>query len=182
MGPLILVVGPSGAGKDTLIEGAREAMADDARIHFARRTVTRAASTNEDHDSLSMAAFKVAERSGAFLLTWRAHGLAYGIPMAIQDRRTAGVAVVVNTSRTVVDEARRRWYPVRIIAVTAPLEILAQRLRLRGREDGDAAAARLAQAALTLPAGPDVLTVMNAGTIEEGRAAFVAALRRVLSS
>lgn len=181
MGPLILVVGPSGAGKDSLIEGARRTLADDPGIHFVRRTVTRLASADEDHDTLSMAEFAAAERAGAFLLSWRAHGLAYGIPGVVEDYRRRAVAVVANASRAVVDQARLRWPPVRIVAVTAPVEVLAQRLRQRGREDGDAAAGRLAQAAITLPTGPDVVTVTNSGTLDEGRAAFVVALRSIIA-
>jgi phosphonate metabolism protein PhnN/1,5-bisphosphokinase (PRPP-forming) len=178
MGPLILVVGPSGAGKDSLIDGGRGALADDPGIHFVRRTVTRAASSDEDHDSLSLAEFEAAERAGAFLLSWRAHGLAYGIPASVQALRSDGIAVVANVSRTVVDDARRRLAPVRIIVVTAPEPFLAERLRRRGREGGDAAAARLAAAAVTLPTGPDVVTVINDRSLEEGQAAFLAALRQ----
>jgi len=181
VGPLILVVGPSGAGKDSLIEGARRVLAGDPGFHFVRRTVTRAATADEDHDTLSPADFEAAARDGAFLLSWRAHGLAYGIPIAAQGHRRAGIAAVANASRAVIEEARLRWPPVRIVVVTAPPALLAERLRLRGREAADAAAERLAQPAVALPAGPDVVTVTNDRSLAEGRAAFVAALRRIVA-
>ena len=43
-GRLILVVGPSGAGKDTLLGLAKAACADDPGIIFSRRVITRQAS------------------------------------------------------------------------------------------------------------------------------------------
>ncbi len=63
-GRLILVVGPSGAGKDTIIDGAKEACAGNPAIVFPRRVVTRAVSATEDHDTLDDAAFDRAVNDG----------------------------------------------------------------------------------------------------------------------
>src|SRR5450756_1114872 len=82
-GRLVLVVGPSGAGKDTLIDAVRAACRDEAGVVFPRRVVTRPWSAAEDHDTISDASFDQAAANGAFALWWAAHGLNYGIPAAI---------------------------------------------------------------------------------------------------
>ena len=52
---LVAIVGPSGAGKDTLIRGALAARPD---LHLARRVITRPADTDsEDFDSVTEADF-----------------------------------------------------------------------------------------------------------------------------
>ncbi len=52
-GRLVVVVGPSGAGKDTLIARARVRLAGDPTIVFPLRLVTRTASAAEDHQIIS---------------------------------------------------------------------------------------------------------------------------------
>jgi ribose 1,5-bisphosphokinase len=132
-GRLVLVVGPSGAGKDTLIVLAREMLSGDANIVFPRRVVTRSASAFEDHDTLSDTDFARALGAGAFALSWEAHGLRYGVPVLVDGEIAADRTVVCNASRTIIAAARRRYARVAVALVTAPPEILAQRLAARGR-------------------------------------------------
>ena len=139
-GRLVLVVGPSGAGKDTLIGGARAACRDDPSVVFPRRLVTRPASGFEDHDTMSEASFDQAVAEGKFAFWWSAHGLRYGIPAGIDDDIRAGRTVVCNVSRTIIDVVRERCAQVAVVMVTAPAEILAARLGARNRSsDGDVA-------------------------------------------
>ena len=135
---LVLVVGPSGAGKDTLLDAARQALADDPRFSFVRRVITRPADAGgEAHESVTEEHFAARD----FALQWQAHGLRYGIPA---DAIKAGAVAVANVSRTVIADAARR-FPVRVIEVTAPPDILAARLASRGREDAADVATRLAR-------------------------------------
>jgi ribose 1,5-bisphosphokinase len=146
-GRLILVVGPSGAGKDTLIAGARAACAGDASTVFPRRVVTRDATSAEDHDTISEVAFRRAAQAGGFALWWEAHGLCYGIPSAVDHHICAGRRAVCNVSRTVIGLARARYASVLVVHVTAPSHVLEARLASRGRaSDGDYAD-RIARAA-----------------------------------
>src|ERR1700722_2476878 len=95
-GCLVLVVGPSGAGKDTLISIAAARLGAKTRIAFGRRIVTREADSTEDHDSLTHEAFDAAQARGEFALAWRAHGHSYGVPHAALRRLAAGDTLVFN--------------------------------------------------------------------------------------
>lgn len=137
-GGFVLVVGPSGAGKDTLLRLARDALGPDPRFVFPRRLVTRAPSTHEDNVALTEAAFAAGAAAGAYALHWRAHGLGYAIPGETLDQARAGRVVVCNVSRRIVAQARETLPDVGVVAVTAAPEVLAQRLAARARpEDGD---------------------------------------------
>lgn len=176
MGRLVAVVGPSGAGKDTLMAGARAALAGEARIRFVRRAITRPAEAGgEDHRALTEAAFAAELAAGGFALHWQAHGLHYGIPRAIEDDLARGHVVAANLSRSVLAEADAR-YPLLVLEITAPPAVLAARLAARGRENAADVAARLAREA-AVPPGLAVRRVMNAGTVEDGIAQVVAALQ-----
>ena len=134
-GVFVAVVGPSGAGKDTLMSRAGHDPALDPRIRFARRVVTREALvTSEDHDSLDEAGFARAEASGAFSLVWSAHALRYGLPRSILDDLAGGAVVVANLSRRSLDAAAAIFGAVHVVEVTARPEILLARLVGRGRE------------------------------------------------
>lgn len=152
-GAFVAVIGPSGAGKDTLMSGAARHPALDQRIRFARRVVTRAALIeSEDHDSLDQAAFARAEVEGAFSLVWAAHGLRYGLPRMLVDDLAAGGIVVANLSRRALDDAARIFGSLHVVEVTARPEILLARLLARGREHDQTIRERLRrQVSITLP-------------------------------
>jgi phosphonate metabolism protein PhnN/1,5-bisphosphokinase (PRPP-forming) len=173
---LILVVGPSGAGKDTLLNGAREALGEHSRIRFVRRVITRPGDMGEEaHESVSEQEFELREQVGDFALSWRAHGLRYGIPSDISMDLAHGRVVIANVSRAVVADAATR-FPVAVIEVTAPADVLSQRLAERGREAADDVARRLARdIELRLPVTR--IQVVNDGTREVGVARLLEAIR-----
>jgi ribose 1,5-bisphosphokinase len=164
-GRLVLVVGPSGAGKDTLLGLAKAAYADDANIVFPRRAITREATASEDNEQLSPGAFREAVERGAFAVNWEAHGHCYALRSAIDDDIRAGRTVIANVSRTVIGDLRRAYLDVVVIAITAPPEILAKRLASRGRSSDGKIEQRLGRTVEDASAEPDV-TIVNMSSAE----------------
>lgn len=182
LGALVLVAGPSGAGKDTLLAAAKAALADDARFVFPRRVVTREAmAALEDHDTLDCDSFNAARRRGAFALDWEAHGLCYGVPVAVEAAMGEGRVVVVNISRRVIELALEKYPRCFVLLVTARPEVRAGRLAGRGRETAEEVAARLRREG-AIPAGVEAAKIDNSGSLEDGVARFVGALKRIAAA
>jgi thymidine phosphorylase len=176
-GRLFFVVGPSGSGKDTLLNGARAALAADRRVVFATRVITRPAGVgNEDHRPCDLAEFDRRVASGGFLIHWSAHGLKYGIPMELADHLASGQNVVVNGSRAAVAELLGKTRNVTVVEISAPPELIAERLMARGREDVEQVRARLARVTPELPAGADTVEIRNDAEVEIGVAKLVSVL------
>ena len=173
-GRLILVVGPSGAGKDTLLGFAKAACVEDANVVFPRRAVTRESSSSEDNVALSADAFRQALARGDFAMHWEAHGHCYGLPRAIDDDIRARRSVVVNVSRTVIEAARRAYANVVVIAITAPPEVLAERIKMRARSSDGNSEPRLSR---TVDAAAPDVTILNVGRPEDHARRLVRAIK-----
>jgi ribose 1,5-bisphosphokinase len=174
-GTLVLVVGPSGAGKDTLLSIARTHLRGDERFVFARRVITRPPEAGEEYDTIDESGFAAARDRGAFALDWAAHGLSYGIPMAIAADLEAGLTVCANVSRSVVADAAMRFAPVHVCSIFASPEAIEQRLRQRARpSDGDIVA-RMNRAG-TLPVSVPVTVIKNDDVPEVAGAKLVSVL------
>ena len=139
IGKLILVVGPSGAGKDSIIRFAVAQLKDDPRFVFPRRVITRKADiAAEDHDTVDAETFLAMSKQGAFTLQWQAHDLHYGVPKYIDNDLAVGKNIIVNVSRTILAEVPTIYLNYMVIEITASPEILAGRIAMRDRSsDGD---------------------------------------------
>ncbi|MGF7158532.1 ribose 1,5-bisphosphokinase [Rhodoligotrophos appendicifer] len=176
-GIFIAVVGPSGVGKDTLLDHARLQLIEDDRFVFPRRVVTRHPQAGgEIFDSLSRIEFDAWDQAGSFSLSWRAHGLGYGLRRNVLGAVEDGRCVVANVSRSVLPDLPGIFGEVRIVHVTAPPAVLASRLAARGREVGPEMDSRIARFETTLPTTSPVMTIDNSGPIEIAQAAFLDAL------
>lgn len=161
-GRLIAIVGPSGVGKDSVMDALAAA---DARLSLVRRVITRAQGAGgEDFTPVTPAQFDTMRARGDFALHWGAHGLLYGVPAQVRGDLAAGRDLLVNLSRAVLPQAAALFDPV-IIALTAKPDVLAARLAARGRETQADIAQRLARADFALPAGVQAHQVDNSGDL-----------------
>ena len=177
-GMLIAVVGPSGAGKDSLMSYARERLAADPAVLFVRRVVTRpAAVAAEDHDTLPLEAFLASEAEGRFAVTWQAHGLHYAIPASVHGHLERGGVAVVNGSRAALPAICSAFGRVTVAEITCRPDILAARLAARGREDPQRQMARLARTVPAVTPNADRVEIDNSGEIAAAGNALTALIR-----
>lgn len=178
-GQLYYVIGPSGAGKDSIISALREQFVEDLVV--AHRYITRAADAGgENHVELSDDEFFIRYSRNMFAMSWQAHGMSYGIGQEVYQWMDAGLSVVVNGSRAYLDAARdlfgERLVPV---VVSVNPEVLEARLRARGRESEAEIALRLQRAAdyyIDSASGSsapnNTLCIDNSGTLEQSITQF----------
>lgn len=174
-GRIFAIVGPSGAGKDTLIDAA---LAADPTLFKVRRVITRPSDAGgEDFEGITEDEFQARQTAGAFVLAWQAHGLWYGIPKTVLDVLAQGQDVIFNGSRGVLTQANDRFDTLIVILITASPKTLAQRLGQRGRETAEQIEKRLERANYELPQGIETRIVMNDASLEDAVGDFIAALR-----
>lgn len=181
-GRLVLVVGPSGAGKDSLIEAARQQL-PATRFVFPLRIITRRDDSGaEASDYVTLEDFCRRAEVGAFALHWQAHGHHYAIPRSIDDDLAEGRHVVVNVSRAVIEQARGRYPRCLVCMVTASPQVLRQRLLARGREVEGDIDSRLNRALAEMPERDDVVRIPNDGPLPEAVRDFIATLEQLEST
>ena len=180
-GILFFIVGPSGAGKDSLIDGLR-ARLDSAGFVFARRVITRSADAGgELHEAVSLAEFLAREARGEFLVSWQAHGLHYGIPASVCDALAQGRHVLANGSRSAAAMLSARVPNMVLVSIEAPPELLAARLAARGREDPQAIAKRLARRPAVYPPSLRRITIQNDRDLPTGVARLEGAIKLAIA-
>jgi ribose 1,5-bisphosphokinase len=167
-GIMVVVVGPSGAGKDTLINVAAAHFRGRTDVHFVRRVITRNGDAGgEEHLSVSDAGFTSMEQAGSFAVWWEAHGLKYGIPAEVSVALSKGHLVIANGSRSALHRFHAAFPRLKVINVTARPEVLAGRLEARGRETHEDIMARLARGPLTVRGDYDVTDLDNSGSLQD---------------
>lgn len=166
-GRLFFIVGPSGAGKDTLLRWVERHLPDDANLVFSRRTITRPAHSSESHEATDMETFWRCASTGHFSMVWQANDLCYGIPRGIEADLRAGRDVIVNGSREYVPQLRQLFPQAYVIWIEADAAQLRQRIESRQREAGAALLKRLDRAVeFTPPEARDIIRIDNSGPVE----------------
>lgn len=165
--PIIYVMGPSGAGKDSVLRYARERVGGRHPIVFAHRYITRPPTPDdENHIALSEPEFDLRHARGLFAMSWTAHGLRYGIGAEIAPWREAGLVVVVSGSRSHFQQALGSAADVIPVVITASATTIAARLAARGRESAAAIAERLGRGKAFAVSHAALVTIDNSGPIE----------------
>jgi ribose 1,5-bisphosphokinase len=177
-GRLVYVIGPSGAGKDSIIAYARQRLGADRHV-FARRHITRPAdSGGEDHIAIGPADFDRDRAAGRFALSWRGNGHGYGVGIEVDRWLDSGRHVVLNGSRAYLPEAAARYPDLLPVLIAIDPEVLRTRLSARGRETPDEIDARIRRAMdLDVIDHPALAIVANNGPLAEAGEAFIALLR-----
>jgi ribose 1,5-bisphosphokinase len=174
-GRIVYIMGPSGAGKDSLIAFARQRIGD--QVLFAHRYITRPSGGGEDHVELTRAEFRRRAALGLFALDWESHGLCYGIGLEIDAWMARGGVTVVNGSRNHLQAALQRYPDMAVVHVHAAPDVLAARLSARGRESENEIRNRLArQVQWSAPAGVAVTTIDNSGSLDQAGRTLVETL------
>ena len=177
-GVMVVVVGPSGAGKDTLLSFAAENLCHRPDVHFVRRVITRNADAGgESHEGVSDQEFDRRETEGGFCVSWQAHGLKYGIPADVLKRLASGHVVIANGSRSALHHFRSVFPKLKVINVTARADVLATRLEKRGRESKEDILRRLQRSSLAVNGDFDVLEIDNSDDVRRAGELMITALK-----
>lgn len=181
-GWFVAVVGPSGAGKDTIINAVRKIVKDQPDFLFIRRTITRKAGIsgealqagtkinigNEDNIAVSEDEFLKLSKNHAFSMEWFGHGIHYGLPKNIADNIKRGKIVIANISREYLEAAKQMFGRIFVVEVNADISILRKRLIMRNREQAEDIKERLGRAnvAIHLPVGAGYCYIDNSDNLQ----------------
>ncbi len=166
-GRLVVIVGPSGSGKDTLIDWLRRNIAPDHEALFVQRVITRAAGAGgEDHHAVTVSEFAAMRARSAFAVTWEAHGLSYGIPRSVADHVRTGGLAIVNGSRQALPLIHAVFANTQVVLLTVEPGELARRLGERGRETIDEIRCRLERAKMDIARTGELVEIDNTGPVD----------------
>jgi ribose 1,5-bisphosphokinase len=172
-------MGPSGAGKDSVLRAARAALVPGERIAFAHRYITRPPDAgNENHVALSAAEFEARRAAGLFAFDWTAHGFRYAVGVEIGLWQKAGFVVVVSGSREHYAALRPRPTDLIPVLITASEDTLRRRLRTRGRDDAAAIGERLDRATQHEVDDPALVKIDNSDALEIAAQRFLDTVRQ----
>ena len=174
-GLFLAIVGPSGSGKDTIIEALCKQLPNIKRV---KRYITREQQKagGEDSYNIDFDTFRKLERDGGFAFSWSAHHLKYGLPITIFDEINVGKSLIANISRSILDQLSDKFEYYEIILITASDKILAERLEKRGRESKAQIEERLARSSFTIPNGISPLIIRNETTVEDAVSKIIASI------
>lgn len=181
-GILFLIVGNSGSGKDSIILDVVDKYPSNLKkVYAPKRYITRPPSETEKNISITVEEFNKMEENARFALHWHIYGLDYGIPIEIDNWLQKGHPVLLNVSRTIIKEARKKYKNLKVIFIKVPLEITIKRLKERGREKTELLEERI-ERARKLQEFPEAdFTVDNSGDLQDSIDQFLTYMIKVVN-
>lgn len=170
MKKLILIVGPSGVGKDTLLSNIQNKI----EANFVTRYITRLPDKNESNFYLDNEAYEILHDNEFFISTWKAHKNSYAIP---KNQIKSGLNII-SISRGVIGDFEKEFDNVITIEITLSKEVLYKRLKGRGRENEDEIQKRLDRSYKTVEA-KNLVQFSNDKTIEKSISSFIELLENL---
>lgn len=168
MAKLFYIIGPSGAGKDSVINQLKQEKMRN--LVFAHRYITRRADAGgENYIELSNYEFELRHSLSLFSMSWQANNHYYAVGCELDAWLDQGLDVVVNGSRGYLDQALAR-YGSRLVPVVIDIknQELEKRLKKRGRESEAVIEQRLQRAeefrSICLP--NNALVLDNSGALK----------------
>ena len=176
---LIYVVGPSGAGKDSLLNWLRAHVPSHLPVAWARRTINRPGTTDgELHESVTTAQFDALIESQQLAVHWAANEHLYGIRHTELEPLKHRQWIFVNGSRAHLPVAAQEYPGLTVLHITADIEVLRQRLKSRGRETLEAIENRLQRIPpLVVPMGCTLIEIQNNHSLETSGHKLILELR-----
>jgi ribose 1,5-bisphosphokinase len=169
---IVLIVGASGVGKDTLLNKAKKEYSN--QFNFVRRYITRAADLNEDNYYLDDYAFEILKHNSFFISSWKAHLNYYAIAKnSIQD----GINII-SISRSKISDFEKIYENVYTINISIAKEELEKRLILRARETREEIEQRLKRVYDKIEAR-ELIEFDNSKNIEESKLEFFKILKNI---
>lgn len=153
----MILSGPSGVGKDTLLDAW---IAADPRVAKVITSTTRAMRAGEiegrEYQFLTLEEFEAKRAAGAFLEAKNVHGNWYASPRAETERLVAeGRIAVLKIDVQGAREVRPKMPDALSVFILPPsLEVLEERIRVRGLDDEAAIERRLANARAEINESP----------------------------
>jgi len=176
-GKLVLVVGNSGSGKDSIMKGVKERYPSDLlSLYLTQRYITRPYSDTEDNIAVTPEDFKIMSLQGEFVLEWHIYGLDYGVPIEIDEWLKKGHPVLVNVSRSIIKKARKIYQNIVVAFIDVPFEITLKRVKERARESGIRLEERILRARQNQDIPDADFIVDNSGDLEDAINEFLSNL------
>jgi guanylate kinase len=183
-GRLIVVSGPSGAGKDTLIRGALEAIPELALIASATTRKPREGEVEgKDHVFLSREEFERWIEEDRFLEWAQYSGNLYGTPkQSVEELLQKGRSVILRIELQGARQIKERRPDAVMVFVRAPsLEETRRRLESRATETSESVESRMSTAMKEIAARDEFDYEVVNGEWEQARKEMIETLERIVA-